>query len=45
MALQLRQGCVTDLLAIYRGEESYIRCWEPDHEAAWCSQLERHRSL
>lgn len=33
MALQLRQGCVTDLPAIYRGEESYIRCWEPDHEA------------
>lgn len=45
MALQLRQGCVTDLPAIYRGEGSYIRCWEPDHEAAWRSHLERHLTL
>lgn len=42
MALQLRQARVTDLPAIYRGEESYIRCWEPEHEASWRAQLERH---
>lgn len=45
MTLQLRQGCVTDLPAIYLGEESYIRCWEPGHEAAWRSQMERHLTL
>jgi len=42
MALRLRQACVTDLPAIYRGEEHYIRNWEPDHEAAWRANLERH---
>jgi ribosomal protein S18 acetylase RimI-like enzyme len=42
MPLQLRQARVTDLPAIYRGEESYIRCWEPEHEASWRAQLERH---
>ncbi|MDO4235889.1 MAG: N-acetyltransferase [Pseudomonas sp.] len=42
MALQLRQARVTDLPAIYRGEESYIRCWEPEHEASWRAQLGRH---
>ncbi|MEG5262750.1 GNAT family N-acetyltransferase [Pseudomonas sp. JDS28PS106] len=42
MELYLRQACVTDLPAIYRGEESYIQTWEPLHEAAWRSQLERH---
>jgi ribosomal protein S18 acetylase RimI-like enzyme len=42
MALRLRQACATDLPAIYRGEESYILCWEPEHEALWRSQLERH---
>lgn len=44
MAVQLRQAVVTDLPAIYRGEERYIRCWEPEHEAAWRSQLGRHLS-
>jgi ribosomal protein S18 acetylase RimI-like enzyme len=42
MALQLRPARITDLPAIYRGEESYIRCWEPEHEALWRIQLERH---
>jgi ribosomal protein S18 acetylase RimI-like enzyme len=42
MALELRQACVTDLPVIYRGEESYIRCWEPEHEVSWRSQLGRH---
>ena len=42
MALHLRQARVTDLPAIYRGEEHYIRTWEPAHEVAWRSQLERH---
>lgn len=42
MALQFRQALVTDLPAIYRGEESYIRCWEPEHESSWRAQLERH---
>jgi ribosomal-protein-alanine N-acetyltransferase len=38
----LRQAVITDLPAIYRGEEAYIRQWEPQHEAAWRSQIERH---
>ncbi|MFG0400415.1 GNAT family N-acetyltransferase [Pseudomonas sp. zjy_11] len=42
MTLRLRQACVTDLPAIYRGEESYIRTWEPVHEASWRRDLERH---
>ncbi|MBZ9779938.1 GNAT family N-acetyltransferase [Pseudomonas sp. REP124] len=42
MALTLRQAQVTDLPSIYRGEQDYIRCWEPDHESAWRIQLERH---
>lgn len=42
MALKLRPACVLDLPAIYRGEESYIRCWEPEHEGTWRNQLERH---
>ncbi|WP_313296660.1 GNAT family N-acetyltransferase [Pseudomonas sp.] len=42
MALQLRQAEVADLPAIYRGEEHYIRTWEPAHEAAWRSELGRH---
>ncbi|HGM5584420.1 MULTISPECIES: GNAT family N-acetyltransferase [Pseudomonas] len=33
---------MTDLPAIYRGEESYIRSWEPVHEAFWRRDLERH---
>lgn len=44
MTLRLRQGCVTDLPAIYRGEKSYIRCWEPEHEASWQAGIERHLS-
>lgn len=42
MTLILRQAVVTDLPAIYRGEQSYIRSWEPDHEASWNSQFEKH---
>jgi [ribosomal protein S18]-alanine N-acetyltransferase len=42
MALRLRQASVTDLPAIYRGEERYIRAWEPAHEASWRADLERH---
>ena len=42
MAIRLRQACVTDIPAIYRGEERYIRCWEPEHEITWRLQLERH---
>lgn len=42
MALRLRPACITDLPAIYRGEQDYIRSWEPDHEDAWRLQLERH---
>lgn len=42
MALLLRRACVTDLPDLYRGEESYIRCWEPTHEASWRSDLGRH---
>jgi ribosomal protein S18 acetylase RimI-like enzyme len=41
-ALTLRPATVTDLPSIYRGEQDYIRRWEPDHEAAWRLQLERH---
>ena len=44
IALQLRRAVVADLPAIYRGEERYIRQWEPEHEAAWRNQLERHLS-
>jgi ribosomal-protein-alanine N-acetyltransferase len=42
MAPRLRQARVTDLPAIYRGEHSYIQCWEPAHEAAWQAQVESH---
>lgn len=42
MTLILRQAVVADLPAIYRGEQSYIRSWEPDHEASWNSQVEKH---
>ena len=42
MKLILRQAVVTDLPAIYRGEQSYIRSWEPGHEASWNSQFEKH---
>lgn len=42
MALKLRLACITDLPSIYRGEQDYIRCWEPDHEHAWRIQVERH---
>lgn len=42
MALILRQACVADIPSIYRGEQDYIRRWEPDHEDAWRLQLERH---
>ncbi|MBK5438289.1 GNAT family N-acetyltransferase [Pseudomonas sp. TH32] len=42
MALRLRPACVTDLPSIYRGEQDYIRRWEPGHEEAWRLQLERH---
>lgn len=41
-ALILRPARVTDLPAIYRGEEAYIQRWEPAHESAWRLQLERH---
>lgn len=40
--LELRPACVTDLPSIYQGELAYIRSWEPDHEAAWHAQLQRH---
>ena len=42
MTFRLRQARITDLPAVYRGEQDYIRCWEPDHEATWRAQLERH---
>lgn len=42
MALRLRKAHITDLPAVYRGEESYIRRWEPKHESAWRTDLERH---
>jgi ribosomal-protein-alanine N-acetyltransferase len=42
MTLHMRQAVITDLPAIFRGEEAYIRQWEPQHEAAWRSQTERH---
>lgn len=42
MALLLRRTHITNLPAVYRGEESYIRCWEPEHESAWRTHLERH---
>lgn len=41
-ALVLRPASVSDLPAVYRGEQAYIRRWEPDHEAAWRGQVERH---
>jgi hypothetical protein len=44
MTLRLRQARVTDIPLIYRGEQDYIRCREPDHEAQWRLQLERHLS-
>jgi ribosomal protein S18 acetylase RimI-like enzyme len=40
--LALRPAHITDLPAIYRGEQGYIQRWEPAHEAAWQRQLERH---
>lgn len=42
MMLRLRPAQVTDLPSIYRGEQDYIRCWEPQHEAEWRLQFERH---
>ena len=42
MRLTLRPGCITDLPLVYRGEEAYIRTWEPAHEDAWRLQMERH---
>ncbi|MFJ4064294.1 GNAT family N-acetyltransferase [Pseudomonas sp. NPDC089996] len=42
MTFRLRPATVVDLPAIYRGEELYIRTWEPDHEAQWRLNLERH---
>lgn len=42
MALRLRSASLTDLPAIYRGEESYILTFEPAHEASWRRDLERH---
>jgi ribosomal protein S18 acetylase RimI-like enzyme len=33
---------VSDLPDVYRGEESYIRSWEPAHEASWRCDLGRH---
>lgn len=42
MTLILRQAHVTDLPSIYRGEQDYIRSWEPTHEDTWRLQLERH---
>ncbi|MCW2290422.1 ribosomal protein S18 acetylase RimI-like enzyme [Pseudomonas sp. BIGb0408] len=42
MALVLRPGRITDLPLVYRGEEAYIRAWEPAHENAWRLQMERH---
>ncbi|MCD5992585.1 GNAT family N-acetyltransferase [Pseudomonas sp. CDFA 602] len=44
MTVLLRKACVTDIPAIYRGEEDYIRRWEPDHEASWRLELGRHLS-
>lgn len=42
MALQVRQACLADLPSIYRGEESYIRSWEPAHETSWRADFGRH---
>lgn len=42
MALELRGACVADLPSIYRGEQDYIRCWEPEHEVDWVHDFERH---
>lgn len=42
MALVLRPGRITDIPLVYRGEEAYIRTWEPAHEDAWRLQMERH---
>jgi ribosomal-protein-alanine N-acetyltransferase len=42
MTFHLRPARVTDLPAIYRGEQYYIQRWEPKHEVAWRRNLERH---
>lgn len=42
--LELRRALITDLPFVYRGEEAYIRRWEPAHEVQWREQLERHLS-
>lgn len=42
MNLNLRPASVTDLPAIYLGEQDYIRTWEPAHEAAWRADFSRH---
>jgi ribosomal-protein-alanine N-acetyltransferase len=42
MDFHLRPTCVTDLPAIYRGEQDYIQRFEPKHEVAWRRNLERH---
>jgi ribosomal protein S18 acetylase RimI-like enzyme len=42
VTLTLRQARITELPAIYRGEQDYIRRWEPEHEDAWHHQMERH---
>lgn len=42
--LEIRNARITDLPFVYRGEEAYIRRWEPTHETHWREQLERHLS-
>ncbi|MCP1624958.1 GNAT family N-acetyltransferase [Pseudomonas nitroreducens] len=42
MSLSLRPARITDVPFVQRGEEAYIRQWEPAHEARWRDDFDRH---
>ncbi|OBY90613.1 acetyltransferase [Pseudomonas sp. AU11447] len=42
MNLSFRPARITDVPYVQRGEEAYIREWEPAHEARWREGFDRH---
>lgn len=42
MNLSFRPAHITDVPYVQRGEEAYIRQWEPAHEAHWREDFDRH---
>jgi ribosomal protein S18 acetylase RimI-like enzyme len=42
MNLSFRPARITDVPYVQRGEEAYIRQWEPAHEARWREGFDRH---